>query len=483
MGNEQKSKIHLMKLNSMSVSDDPTQLKCTFAILDFNVSNNNEFISEEDAMEILAPTILNKPIVAKYNKVWSANDGTDHFEGHNQYLTEDRDGDKTIEVDTTPMGVFVSEGYVIEIDGVRTLVADAILWRDRFSDACDLLLEWYGRGVNINTSCEFLYKNYTVVDGITQIQNPIYFSGHCILNSEERGGQDVVLPAYDSSKLLSFNELNKFNRLVAQAVDQESKEEINGMEFMKKLNEISYEQLRSLLHKDFNEKLEKGAYSYIQDVYETYFIVNEYKWSDEEDDYSYDKYYKVGYSKGENDTISIDYDSKVEVVVKRDWVEVSEFQTIQNELSTTKATVETLTTQLNELKVNKEDIEAKFNSASETILSLNSQVEELTPLKEQLEKEHFEKALNEKKEYYSSKFEALGAKEKFESEEVQTLINQVASNDENTDKAILQLNSMLVDMVVLETKFNSKETTITEVASGRKDLLPTANDFESTYSL
>lgn len=123
------------------------------------------------------------------------------------YLDTDKHGELEVKRDTAPIGVFTSEGYITEIetpDGKKeVLAADAILWSSRFKDACELLLEWYGRGININTSCEILYSNYTVQDGIEHLQSPIYFEGHAILNSEKRGEHDIVLPAYDSSKLLS----------------------------------------------------------------------------------------------------------------------------------------------------------------------------------------------------------------------------------------------------------------------------------------
>ncbi|MCG8399316.1 hypothetical protein LWS67_22780, partial [Bacillus atrophaeus] len=73
-------------------------------------------------------------------------------------------------------------------------------------------------------------------------------------------------------------------------------------------------------------------------------------------------------------------------------------------------------------------------------------VEELKPFKEKYEKAEFEKRVQEKKEFYKSKFEALNAEEKFETEEVQNLILASAKDSEETDK-ILQLNSMLVDLV------------------------------------
>ena len=140
-------------------------------------------------------------------------------------------------------------------------------------------------------------------------------------------------------------------------------------------------------------------------MYETYFVVNTYKY-DEDDNLEYDKYFKFNYSKGENDTITIDGDSKVEVTIKRDWVEVSQFESIQNEvkelstqLNEKESKVTELEKQLNTATSDKQLIEEKFNTASEKIIQLNSKVEKLTPFKEQFEQQELEKALNEKKDF------------------------------------------------------------------------------------
>ena len=51
--------------------------------------------------------------------------------------------------------------------------------------------------------------------------------------------------------------------------------------------------------------------------------------------------------------------------------------------------------------------------------------------------------LNEKREYFKNKFEQLGARSKFESEEVQNLINNCIKDD----KSMSKLNEMIVDLI------------------------------------
>ncbi|MGG1488742.1 hypothetical protein ABE332_04310 [Bacillus licheniformis] len=471
MTNKQKKKIFQLQLNEIKKTDDPTKLPCTFIIFDFETSHNNTVISKEVALDA-SPTIINKPIVAKYHEVEGINTATDALGSHEAYLGTDKHGELEVKTDTTPIGVFTSEGYIMEIDTAEgkkeVLAADAVLWSSRFSDACELLLEWYSRGININTSCEILYSNYSVKDGIEYIEAPIYLEGHAILNSEKRGEHDIVLPAYDSSRLVSFNEMQKFEKLVAQAANQKKQKEGEKVDKFKKVFELSHSDIRALIYNQLDPTLESNEESYIADVYDTYFIVNIYSWSE---DNSYDKYYKINYAKN-GDTLTIDFDSKIEVFLKRNWEEVVP-EEIQSQLNEKDTTISKLSEQFNEIK-------EKFNTASEKLVQLNSALEELKPFKEQHEKAEFEKRVQEKKEFYKSKFEALNAEEKFETEEVQNLILASAKDSEETDKAILQLNSMLVDLVDHEA--DQDEVFIRELSSKREKLLKEDDSFESRYS-
>jgi hypothetical protein len=478
-------------LNEIQQSNDPTILKCTFIVLDYDKSGNNVIVEKDVALEG-GKTLINKPIVAKYNEVEEANTDTDNFGSHEQYLGEDRYGNLTVKTDTVPIGVFTTEGYemTVTIDGEskEVMAADAVLWKSRFSDACDLLQEWYDNGVTINTSCEYLYSNFSFVDGVEYHNSPIYFEGHAILASEDRGDQKEVLPSYESSRLLSFNEINQFNRLVAQAIDQPNvqKEDETMPELFKKVCELSHQDIRSLLYSKLDASLGENEYSWISDVYETYFVANIYSFAEGNE---FDSYFKFDYSKNDED-VEVDLESKSEVKIKRDWVEVTEVQQMQNSLEEKDAKIEEMETQLNsvnekvtELTEEKDGLVVKFNEASEQLTQLNSKVEELTPFKEQVETEKFEKALNEKKEFYAAKFKALNADEKFGEEEIQELVRKAVSDTEEGTKATLQLNSMLVDMVVLKQEKETEAPVVREIASKRENLIPASNDFESRFSL
>jgi len=477
LDDEQNKKTFQLALNEISNTDDPTHVHCNFVILDFNKSHNNTVISKEVAMDGLAQSIMSKPIIGHYNETDSKNPDDDSFEGHNVYLDEDKHGDLAIKFDTNPIGVFTSEGYIIKVDTdegkKEVLVADAILWKDRFTEAVELLQEWHTRGININTSCELLYSNFEFKDGVEYIKSPIFFSGHAILNSEERGDQPLVLPAYESSKLVSFNEQQKFNRLVAQAISQKNniKRSEKMPENFKKVFELSHNDIRSRLYREYDVNLHEDEYSWIEDVYESNFIMNIFGNGS-------DKYYKYNYTKSD-DNVEIDYDSKTEVVEERKWVEMEEVKNLQSQLSEKEDKVKTLEVEKTVLSSEKDKVEKQFDTAYKTITSLNGKVEGLEVYKEKFETEQFEKQLEDKKSLYFAKFSALNAKEKFESDEVQELVSKSVSDD----SAITQLNSMLVDLVVAKNEEDDKDEKIfTQHNQKREDLIPDNDDFDSRYA-
>lgn len=479
-----------MQLNNIKQLDDPTKLHASFIICDFDVSHNNGVISKELALEI-APTILNMPLVTKYHKVEEFNTSTDAMGGHEANISTDKYGNEVVDLDTTPIGVFSTEGYIMDYvtpsgETIEVLAADAILWKSRFNDACDLIVEWFENDINVNTSCEILYKNYSFKDGIMYMESPAYLEGHCILNSEIRGDHDIVLPAYDNAKLLSLNQVEQFERLVAQAMVQHNESEeiipMEDKELKLQFNEISIDDARYKIRDIIKNSIEEKMYVWVREMYSAYAIV-----SIEDENYSNAEYFKYTYSIAGNE-VSVDLESKVQVEEVSEWVSVEkqvEVLTVQiNELTAEKELLSTkvseFETNLNEVKTEKDAIEEKFNSATETIVQLNTVIEELKPIQEQFTQEQFDKALNEKKEIYSAKFEAVGSIEKFESEEVQTLLSSsIVDGDEGKD-AIVQLNAILVELVTKDLTIKGNPT-IRELSSKRENLLPNDDSFESRY--
>jgi hypothetical protein len=473
----QKKRHHFeIQLNAIYDTDNPTKKECEFIIHDFNVSGNYAFISKETAEKTLH-TLRGMPIVAKYYEKSDVEEDDDALGSHEVEFSRDRDnGEPIITMGTVPIGVFTDDAYITTIkddedNDVEVVAGKGILWASRFPNVIGLLKEWVDEGISVSSSMEILFDSYKVEDGITEILSYVY-EGHALLNSQQRGDHNKIYPAYDVSKL---------TKLVAQAISQEQKEG-EKMKTFKKIFELSHDDIRTQLYNELDPTLGERVYSWIADTYDTYFVANIYSFAEGNE---YDKYFKFNYTKNDTD-VSIDFDSKTEVFLKRNWEEVTDEET-QNQLNQKDEKISTLETQLNEVKKSvstleseKESVQNQFNEASNKVTQLNSKVEELTPYKEQVDTEAYEKSLNEKKDLYEAKFDAVDASEKFKSEEVQDLIvKSLNSSDEGKD-AIYQLNSMLVDLVQVKT--DNDGTPIREVSSKREKLIPDSDTFESRYS-
>ena len=70
-------------------------------------------------------------------------------------------------------------------------------------------------------------------------------------------------------------------------------------------------------------------------------------------------------------------------------------------------------------------------------------IDDFKALKETKQKEEKQKKLNEKREYFKNKFDKLGARDKFETDEVQGLINNCLDDVE----AMTKLSNIIFDLV------------------------------------
>jgi hypothetical protein len=347
-------------------------------------------------------------------------------------------------------------------------------------------------------SVEYYYFNYIVKDRVEYIQSPILFNAHTILNSEDRGDSIEVLPSYDCATLVSFNELkeqwnkalNSLNKSTNNKNDNKiineqnnslqssenldsnklkqtnniQKEEIQDMEniFLKSLNEISLGDLRSKILGQLGDVMTANEYEYMW--LSNYSIFPESKYFIYE---TYDKEaetwvnYKVTYSVDENDSLTVNYESKEKVqydVVLVSVNELHELETSKNakvELETANAKIEELDSQVKSLneklveKSNNAKVDTdKFNELTEKLVSLNSMVAEMQPIVEKHNAEVFEKSFNEAKESYKVKFTSVNALDIFEEDATQELIKESINQDQNkADKAIFSLNSLIVNSI------------------------------------
>lgn len=454
-----------IKLNSISDTDTFTKKEVEFILHDFEVNNNNTFISKETSEKTLG-SLDNMPIVCKYyDKVYGDDDA---LGGHEVTLGEGRDSeDKILEFNTTAIGTFTDSAYIKTIfdeegNEKEVVCGKGVLWASRYPNIVGLLKEWSDNGVEIVSSMEIAYDSYKVENGVEEILDYVY-EGHCILNSEDRGEHSKVAPAYDVSKL---------TRLVAQAMNKESGVEEPMADIFKKVFQLSHNEIRTQML-DALEIDQKNGNAWIYEVYDDYVIVNEYSW---EEDNTYDKFFKYNYTR-EGDVITVDLDSKVEIERKVSWIEKTEVEELQSQFEAKSTELEEVKTKLSEVELAKEEvstakveIEKQFNEATEKLTQLNTEVETLKPFKEQFEKSQFEAKFAEVSETYEGKFKALNSEDKFNEESVQELLKKSVFETDEGISAKTQLNSILVDLVVLgdSTKVDKP---IQQQSSKRENLL------------
>lgn len=496
-----------LQLNAISsVEDDPTLTRLQFVILDFDVSGNKQIVSEELAIEA-SPTLRLKPLMCQYFKTTDYDEKNDHFGTHGEYVTKDRNGNDIIATNTIAIGTTNETGgyigTIIDENGNEksALLADFFIWNDKNPDIVALIQEMWDAGIPLKSSCEYLYRNYEVKDGIQYIQSPLIFTGHVILNSGENG-TGIVSPAYNSSQLVSFNQ--KWEKAISQAIlnqnslnenkeidinkNNNSQKEENLVEenkLYKALCELSHGDIRWKIMTELSKTMTADEFNSVwlsqYDVFDTYFIFERYF----DDTYHY---YKATYTKTDTE-VTVDMESIEEVKRETVWTTVENMQnaineiqvklndantqlnTISEDLKSANATIETLNSE-------KETLTTQFNSATETITSLNSQVEEMKPIVEQFNAESVEKALNEKKEYYEAKFKAVNGLDTYNTEEVQELLQKSINSSEEGKDAILSLNSKLVDLVQLKVE---EPFEVKQLSSKNEKLIPISTDFDSRY--
>ena len=120
-------------------------------------------------------------------------------------------------------------------------------------------------------------------------------------------------------------------------------------------------------------------------------------------------------------------------------------------------------------------------SLNETIQSLNQVVEELKPYKAKVEQDEYERQLNEKIEFYKGKFEALNAKERFETDEIQGLIKETLDIEKATN-AKSKLADILLDCVKVDNQvIQNDKKDIKEVGDKKLNGLIKTNSYENEY--
>lgn len=490
----QKNGLFKAQFNSIQTCDnDPTILKGKVIVHGFDESWNGQVITEEICAENMQ-TLVGKRVVCKYIPA-DDNNGIDAIGSHEEKEGKNREGNSIIITDTIAIG-FIENVYIDDYTdeyGItkRVLWADIVLWNDdKYANIVGLLQEWLSRNVKIHMSVEYLYCNYNVVEGVEYVQTPILYVAHTLLNSEQRGDCAEILPAYDESQLksLSLNEKKQWNKAISQLIKNQNQsnadvdinkninkkeDDVMAEEMFKKVCELSFDDIYSQIYGQLRSILTEKEYddSWINEIYESHFILS--YWND-----NGHKYFKVDYTKA-NETVTIDWENRKEVYLYQEWKEIPEVQSSLNELNTKITekdnTITSLNEQITNLTTEKEEVSSKLTEATNSITELGKQVNEMKPIVDKFNEEKYNESLNAQKVKYEEKFMALNAKDKFESDEVQELIVK-SLNDE---KAVLSLNSILVDLVK---PIEKKESTIpSEPTKSLNNLIEAQDDFTKRY--
>lgn len=482
MDNFNKNTIN-MSLNSISKTNNPSQLEAVFVVHDFKRSWNNAIITKEVCEENMN-YLKGQYICCKYISK-QENNGLDALGSHEAYLDINRDtGEEMVATNTVPIGhiteVYIADG--INSDGTEGEVfyCKATLWLNKFYNVLSFLNEMVENGVNVPCSVEYGYSNFIMQDGVRYDQSPIYYEALCILNPIDRGDIKEVLPAYDSSSFKGFS----FNEAIRADIENNTKNE-EGVQmaniFKTALNSISLGETRDkildamgkvLTAEEFNNAW-IGMYGIYPDyvAYETY--VGE-EW----------KSFKIPYSLNEQEEVVLDIEGKVEVqyeVVEKEVQvslneRVSKLEEVQTSLNEKEDELAKATAKIEELESSLlAEKEGKI-SLNEKINELESKVEELAPYKAQAEELQFNAKLEEAMKEYEGKFTALNGVDKFETEEVQELVKE-SLDIEKSMNAKLALADILVGLATSmpRQEVQTTEPTIKENCSKKvKSLVPTS---------
>lgn len=500
MDNKKTTLNATLKSFNSNVKDNPNQLVGDFVVHDFNLSWNGQIITKEICEENMQ-SLVGQYICCKYISK-EENNGEDALGDHEVDVEINRDtGTEMMCTNTVPIG-HITDVWINEDE---EFCCRATLWLNKFYNTLSFLEEMIEYGINIPCSVEYAYSNYEVKDDVQYVNSPIYYEALCILNPIDRGEQKKVLPAYDCSKFNGFS----FNSAITKDIDNEKdskneRKEHDKVEeniFLKSLNGLSLgdtrDKLMSALAKTLSAEEFNNAWISQYNIFSDYVVYETYcdnTW----------KTFRIDYTV-ENDEIVLNADSKREVMLKQEYVDLNSASADEPQIAdgvslnsagdvdVTDVTIETVDTDVENADVSLNDANVDPQADADTnvdvlankeeILALNTQiaelqaqVNELLPYKEELEKKAQEEAFNSIKAEYEVKFNSLNAKEKFESEEVQALLKDVL-DEEKSVNARLGLADMLLK---LSEEMINKGTKSTKVgielcAKETKNLVPTSN--------
>ncbi len=202
------------------IYEDDSSLNAKFIICDFSVNGNGVRLNRNTISDWVS-TLVNKPVVGK---IGITDSGDADFTGHNQTtvvrLGEDNKPYLDYEFDSTAVGVF-TDVFLEKIDGKEFIVATAQIWK-RFANFCAIIKKRLENGT-LNTSWEIIPKkfHFEMSNGrkIKVIDQGI-FIGHCLLAA-------FLPPAYPDSQLLEVASTEETDTELIEALKTDFLESLN----------------------------------------------------------------------------------------------------------------------------------------------------------------------------------------------------------------------------------------------------------------
>lgn len=388
---------------------------------------------------------------------------------------------------TDQIGSFV-DFWKEEIEDANCLMG-AIRIMKRFPNTCNAIIELY-ENEDLETSCEVLINSYDEVteDGVRKIgynegKNSLIGSA-VVTNPAEYRAKATLLVAEAYQKDIEYKEVKTMTEEKVEVFNKGFETKYHG-QF--EVASLKFEEIHSQIYNKLNPlnaKTNNRQYNfYIRDLYNDVIIAQD--WDD-------DSLYKIAYTI-ENDevflsakdtwqkgTLGFIPENNVEVASLLSEKEKALSDT-QEELNKVKEELETMseakTQEVLDLEAKIVELESKITELNSTIVTqeeakaglesqiteLNSKVEALVPFKEQVEKAEKDAKVAE----LSAKYSKLLSEETFKSEDVQTAITELNSQ---------QLNEIVVAEIakekIVETASTKTDDTVTIVASKQEDLLP-----------
>jgi hypothetical protein len=382
--------------------------KVKIKVFAFDKNRNNSDITRT-AFSKARDSIFNIPIIAKYNEE------KDDLEGHNAYLTKDKNGNYIIKMDTSPIGVVSSEANISfeDIDegneNIKTyiVVDNVFLWK-RY-EATQKIEEWLSQGIEPKVSMEIGNVEGQFSDGVFVI-NSFEFEAITALGSdvepcfpmaqiEEYSKQTFQEAYFEMVKELQFSLNNqssspevddtdnnknfkKEDEVVDEKLELLKKYNLTPEKLSFKIDEFSLEEIESKIKEQFSLS-NSQLMTEINKILETMKEVRENYWGELKEvksfylmdlkdnnaivvTYDWDTYFGIPYVVN-GDIVTLDFEAKVEFIP--DW---RPKQTGDNTLFTN--VKEIITSEFSKVK---EDTTTKINEVTEKYTTIENEKTEL----------------------------------------------------------------------------------------------------------